>query len=52
MRKSQARATIKAARNRLESHAAVRVHSYSYSRNKYGIKMGVTVRASARKVGA
>lgn len=49
--RSQARATVKAARNRLDVHGAVQVHSYSYSRNRSGLKMNVTVRASARKLG-
>lgn len=49
--RSQARATVKAARNRLDVHGAARVHSYSFSRNRYGMKFNVTVRASARKLG-
>lgn len=51
MRNSQARATVKAAKSRLNAHGASRVHSYSYERNKYGMKFNVTVRASARKLG-
>jgi hypothetical protein len=45
-----ARATVKAARSRLDVHAASRVHSYTFTRSRHGIKMNVTVRASARKI--
>lgn len=50
MRSSNVKSTILAAGRRLDRHATERIHTYSFSRSRYGLKMNVTVRASARRL--